>query len=115
MSIRQVGFNDVFDGKANYAPEAIVSLSLEDIARQRDLAIETGEDGLDRYAAIPLEISHWVCPEPIRFALWRHDGNPSGTFAIHMAVGAPYNRRCLPAILDELGIGQSSILWQPPG
>ena len=113
MKAKQIRFSDVFDGTANYGPEAVISADLAKVVQILHLHVETSEDGLDRFEVVPMEIRNWRFAQPIRFALWRHAGNPPGTFAIHMAVDGPRNKEALRVILDDLNIQQTSVIWEP--
>ena len=111
MNIRQVAFADVFNGKLNYGPQAIVNVPLAAVVQRFDLKVETGEDGLDRFEAVPMVLigkgGH------IPFALWRHAHNPPDTFAIHMPIYVD-NRRPLALILRALGLPKEAVLWEAP-
>ncbi len=110
MTVRQVPFEQVFTGEVNYAPEAIVGFPLDELISKLRLHPIDGEDGLDRFEAIPMEFFREDI-KPIHFALWRHEGNPPNTFAIHMPVGAD-NGLMLTLIMGALDIPEDWLLWK---
>lgn len=110
MTVRPVRFEDVFDGKSNYNAALIVRASLVDVAYRLGATIVEGEDGLDRFCAVPLVLDN---PDgQLKFALWRHDGNPQGTFSIHTASDAHFAYLSLAIVLEALNIQSDAIIWR---
>lgn len=117
MSVQQVAFSEVFNGEVNYGPQAVVNVPLAALVERHGLRLETGEDGLDRFETIPMELGVQLAGGGVgrlRFALWRHAGNPPGTFAIHTPINMDghASQALLALILRELGIPRTAILWQ---
>lgn len=113
MNIVQVEFDRVFTGQANFAPKAIVQRSLADLASRFHYTICEGEDGLDRYSAIPMMLQ-MDANEGFDFALWRHDGNPENTFSINASIYETMEPRVLALILHQLNISESHVIWRAP-
>lgn len=113
MNIIQVEFDRVFSGQSNFAPKAIVQCSMADIASRFHYTIYEGEDGLDRYSAIPmaLQADH---NEGFDFALWRHDGNPENTFSINASIYEKMHPKSLALILQQFDIPESHVIWRAP-
>lgn len=110
MTVRPVRFEDVFDGKSDFGTALIIQASLVDVAHRLGATIVEGEDGLDRFCAVPL-----VSDDPdgqLKFALWRHDGNPPGTFSIHIAFDSHFAYHSLAMILEALDIQSSAVIWR---
>lgn len=114
MSVRQVAFSEIFNGEVNYGPQAVVNIPLAALVERHGLRVETGEDGLDRFEVVPMELSVRFVDGGVGrlpFALWRHAGNPPGTFAIHTPIQME-GRFPLALVLRELRIPRAAILWQ---
>lgn len=110
MTIRAASFDEVFDGRSNYVPFAIVKASLADVARHVGASIVEGEDGLDHFAAVPLVLNS--SNGPVRLALWRHDGNPPGTFGIHMALDETNIADRVNAVIEALDVKPAQVSWR---
>ena len=113
MNIVQVEFDRVFTGQSNFAPKAIIQCSMADLARRFRYIIYEGEDGLDRYSAIPmvLQIDH---NDEFDFALWRHEGNPENTFSINASIYENMDPSFLALILRQLDISENHVIWRAP-
>ncbi len=111
MTVNQIPFADVFDSTVSYAPKAIVGMPLEDIVSRRHLQVEEGKDGLDAFSAVPM-VLEMDRGRRLKFALWRHQGNPEGTFAIHFGLPELDAPGLLGFVLHELEIPEQAVIWR---
>ena len=113
MSVRQVLFEDVYDGSANFAPAAVIGLPLHDVVSRWRFQVSEGDDGLDKFTAVLL-VLELRDGRTAKFALWHHHGNPEGTFAIHLALPQVGEPGLVSLILDDLGIPEQAVSWRSP-
>lgn len=113
MSARQVLFEDVFDGSVSFALAAVIGLPLHDVVSRWHFQVSEGDDGLDGFTAVPLALD-LMDGRTTKFALWRHQGNPEGTFAIHLALPQVGEPGLVDLILEDLGIPEQAVSWRSP-
>ena len=106
-------FDQVFTGRVTYAPKVIVNASLEETADRLHARVIEGEDGLDHFSAIPLAL-RTDGGDSLKFALWRHRGNPDHTFAIHLPLDMENMGLPVLMILEALEIPRGAILSHDP-
>jgi hypothetical protein len=111
MSVEQAAFDEVFNGAISYVPKVIVRGSLEDVAARMGFQVEQGEDGLDGFVAVPLVLKvAGVAAVP--FALWRHEGNPVNSFALHFRMTQGDVGSLVDEILLALRIKENAVVWR---
>ena len=110
MTLRSAALDDVLHGSANFAPWVIVQANLHDVVQRAGLQAVSGEDGLDGFVAAPFTIRTLV-GEEVKAALWRHDGNPPDTLAIHLPLGMQDGPEVVAEIMREFGLPGNAVIW----
>ena len=114
MTIQSSSFEDVFAGEANFGPRAIVQWPWDSLVATLHASPVNGEDDLDRFTAVPLKMPEKRFPSlgEVHFALWRHENNPPGTFAIYLPIDIENSEAAIADIVAELQIPASAVIWR---
>ncbi|MBV8522464.1 MAG: hypothetical protein JOY71_10145 [Acetobacteraceae bacterium] len=114
MTIQSSSFEDVFAGEANFGPRAIVQWPWDSLVATLHASPVNGEDDLDRFTAVPLKMPEKRFPSlgEVHFALWRHENNPPGTFAIYLPIDIENSEAAIADIVAELEIPASAVIWR---
>lgn len=103
--------------EVDLVPQALISGSLSDLAKQHGWALEEGQDDLDSFtgAAFLLGLSLHADFQPrTPFALMRYKGHPPATATIYLPFQVQDEKaisKAIARILKELHLSQK-LLWQ---
>lgn len=112
MKVDVRSFEDVFDGKANFIPRAVLDLNRADVPMVEQLMrrrATTDVDGLDDFRAVPLVLITDSGQER-RFALWQHAHNPAKHIAIQLPLGEEF-QDALAGIMTVMEIPAAALVW----
>ncbi|MGD0106442.1 MAG: hypothetical protein ABSC06_20740 [Rhodopila sp.] len=111
MNIVEVPVGTVFDGTANFVSRAILDLGRADVPDVRLLVSNaiSGFDNLDDFIAVPLELV-MDNGRRRRFALWRHEHNPSAQVAIQLPLDEEF-QEALAGIMTVWNVPAAALVW----
>jgi hypothetical protein len=111
MTIKRADMASWANHGSNLLPAVIVKGDINAVAARFSAEIETGIDSLDEFIAVPLTLCKRA-DQPQSFALWRHKGNPAGTFSILLPLSLKNPDAVIACILRDLDIAVADVIWR---
>ena len=91
-----------------FVPVLSLRRSLEVLARDLGFRVESGQDDLDAYKVVHLQLDNGC-----KLLLMRYRGSPVDMLDIYIPAGRSDYHRCLDDILKELGAVKSDVIeWE---